>query len=239
MIYVMSDIHGLYDRYLRMLDLISLKEDDTLYVLGDVIDRGPDGIAVLLDLMERKNAELFLGNHEHMMLMWMDGYDRVSWLMQENGGDETLRALRALPKDVQKRILYYLREQTHLVKHLKYPDHQLILSHTGVWLEGTDLDTKDVVYPSMLEYVWNMGRYSLYQLPALKKTEYPTTLISGHIITRYMTMSDKDEIVQRDYWNGYSYIDIDCGCAMGIYRGKLACLKINDAGKIEDVLYTE
>ena len=41
-IYIMSDIHGLYDRYEAMLKKIDLKEDDRLYVLGDVIDRGPD-----------------------------------------------------------------------------------------------------------------------------------------------------------------------------------------------------
>ena len=37
----MSDIHGEYDKYLAMLEQIDLSEDDTLYVLGDVVDRGP------------------------------------------------------------------------------------------------------------------------------------------------------------------------------------------------------
>ena len=40
MIYVMSDIHGMYDKYIEMMDLIDLKETDTLYILGDIIDRG-------------------------------------------------------------------------------------------------------------------------------------------------------------------------------------------------------
>ena len=38
--------------------------NDTLFVLGDVIDRNPDGIEILKDLLARKNVELFLGNHE-------------------------------------------------------------------------------------------------------------------------------------------------------------------------------
>ena len=37
MIYVMSDIHGMYDKYIEMMDLIDLKEADTLYILGDII----------------------------------------------------------------------------------------------------------------------------------------------------------------------------------------------------------
>ena len=41
MLYVMSDIHGEYERYLAMLEQIAFSQDDTLFVLGDVVDRGP------------------------------------------------------------------------------------------------------------------------------------------------------------------------------------------------------
>lgn len=40
MIYVVSDIHGCYDKYQELLKKLNLGPDDTLYVLGDVIDRG-------------------------------------------------------------------------------------------------------------------------------------------------------------------------------------------------------
>ena len=53
--YVMSDIHGRYDKYADMLELIHFSEEDELYILGDVIDRGPDGIKILMDIMERSN----------------------------------------------------------------------------------------------------------------------------------------------------------------------------------------
>ena len=38
--YVISDIHGEYDKFMELLDKIKLKETDTLYVLGDILDRG-------------------------------------------------------------------------------------------------------------------------------------------------------------------------------------------------------
>ena len=44
MIYVLSDIHGNTERYNSIMQQINLQESDTLYVLGDVIDRYPDGI---------------------------------------------------------------------------------------------------------------------------------------------------------------------------------------------------
>ena len=56
--YVMSDIHGQFFSYRKMLKEIEFSDDDFLYVLGDCIDRGPDGISIIQDIMNRKNAEL-------------------------------------------------------------------------------------------------------------------------------------------------------------------------------------
>ena len=64
--YVMSDIHGQYDMFIELLRKINLKDEDTLYVLGDVLDRGPHPIKVLLKLMEMPNAICLVGNHECM-----------------------------------------------------------------------------------------------------------------------------------------------------------------------------
>ena len=47
MTYVMSDIHGQYDKYLAMLDKIAFSDDDTLYILGDVLDRGEEPVELL------------------------------------------------------------------------------------------------------------------------------------------------------------------------------------------------
>lgn len=38
MIYCCSDIHGMYDKYIKLLEVIDLKDDDTLFVLGDIVD---------------------------------------------------------------------------------------------------------------------------------------------------------------------------------------------------------
>ena len=56
MIYAVSDIHGRYDKYRKLLKRIHFGPDDTLYVLGDVIDRGPDGFKIMLDMAQRPNC---------------------------------------------------------------------------------------------------------------------------------------------------------------------------------------
>ena len=45
--YAISDLHGQYDIFEKLLDVIDFSENDFLYVLGDAIDRGPDGIKIL------------------------------------------------------------------------------------------------------------------------------------------------------------------------------------------------
>ena len=68
MIYVISDIHGNQRRFDSVLRQIALQPEDTLYILGDVIDRHPDGIRILRRIMAAPNMKMLLGNHEYMML---------------------------------------------------------------------------------------------------------------------------------------------------------------------------
>ena len=66
--YVISDIHGNYNAYMDMLKKIQFDDDDILYILGDILDRGPNPIQVILDVMKRPNVEMLAGNHCVMAL---------------------------------------------------------------------------------------------------------------------------------------------------------------------------
>ncbi len=56
MTYILSDIHGNLRLFRRIQEEISLQADDVLYVLGDVIDRHPDGITIFKELMVKPNV---------------------------------------------------------------------------------------------------------------------------------------------------------------------------------------
>ena len=43
MTYAMSDLHGESGRYQAMLERIRFSPEDTLFILGDVVDRGGIG----------------------------------------------------------------------------------------------------------------------------------------------------------------------------------------------------
>ena len=66
--YVISDIHGQYDMFIELLDKIQLQDTDMLYILGDILDRGPHPIKTLMKLMEMPNVICIVGNHEYMAL---------------------------------------------------------------------------------------------------------------------------------------------------------------------------
>ena len=85
MIYVMSDIHGNEKRFNSIMKQINLQECDTLYVLGDVVDRYYGGIRILRTLMKMPNVKMLLGNHEYMMLNAIDASSKISSEEVKNG----------------------------------------------------------------------------------------------------------------------------------------------------------
>ena len=84
MIYVVSDIHGHLDKFKALLDMINFNDDDFMYILGDVLDRGNYPIGLLRFIMDKSNMELLMGNHEN------DAYIILSMLMMEIDSEDTV-----------------------------------------------------------------------------------------------------------------------------------------------------
>ena len=120
MFYVMSDIHGNEPAFQSILSQINLTEDDTLFVLGDVIDRHEHGVAILQQIMTMKNVKCLLGNHELMCLNavvppgenlpWTrDDPDRSFIIWMRNGGRDTLRDLQNLCTQERDALVSWLK----------------------------------------------------------------------------------------------------------------------------------
>ena len=56
--YVMSDLHGCYDEFIKMLKLINFGEDDEIFILGDIFDRGSKPLEILDYIVSHKNIHL-------------------------------------------------------------------------------------------------------------------------------------------------------------------------------------
>lgn len=92
--YVVGDIHGRLDLLHLMLARISEHgqgESADLVFVGDYVDRGPDSAGVIALLRSLGNdVTCLMGNHERMMLDFLDDPLRNGPLWLANGGDETL-----------------------------------------------------------------------------------------------------------------------------------------------------
>jgi serine/threonine protein phosphatase 1 len=98
-LYAIGDVHGCSATLDRLLDRLALTPDDRVVFIGDYVDRGPDSPGVLDRLlrMEADSADgtgprcVFLrGNHDQMMLDYVDGVPDAYELWQINGGMATL-----------------------------------------------------------------------------------------------------------------------------------------------------
>ena len=90
-LYAIGDIHGCAQTLEALVEEIDPTENDHLVFIGDYIDRGPDSkgvINVLLQLRNRFLRTFLRGNHEAMMLNYLDHNELELWHI--NGGDSTL-----------------------------------------------------------------------------------------------------------------------------------------------------
>ncbi len=216
--YVMSDNHGRYDLFLRMLEQISFSENDTLYLLGDLIDRGPDGINLLQDVMDRPNVIPFLGNHEDMFYRIIRKIgksctaDERSELMEAlfvwtryNGGDVTWAGYRALSPAQRAAILDYLETFT-VYDEVRVGENTFLLAHAGV---GAWEPEKDPESCTLHDFLWGETDYG----KVYYKNKY---LLTGHTPTGLIDPACAGRIIRKN-----NHIAVDCGAA---FVGTLGCI---------------
>lgn len=211
--YVISDIHGEYDRFLELLDKIKLGEEDTLYILGDVLDRGPHPIRTLLLLMEMPNAVCLAGNHELMALECLEFLMReitdisigeldekmlgnlVTW--QYNGSRTTIEEFRALSREMQRSVIDFLKEFS-IYEELTVNGKDYLLVHGGL---GNYRPEKDIEDYSLKELIWDRADYDI---PYFEDVY----VVTGHTPTQEIAGNPRPGYIFKEN----NHIAIDCGC---------------------------
>ena len=135
-VFATADWHGCGKAAKEILEW--LEPEDTLYFLGDAIDRGPDGIALLDTLLQRPNTYFLKGNHEEMMNLALNYLAKDNHLFVptaqhwfQNGGDVTWEVLKNKNKE---EILEYQTKIKNMYYNCIYQSpngHWVILSHAG------------------------------------------------------------------------------------------------------------
>jgi bis(5'-nucleosyl)-tetraphosphatase (symmetrical) len=131
--YLIGDIQGCDGALGRLLDTLAFSPSrDTLYVLGDLVNRGPDSAAVLRRLMAYGSAaRCLLGNHDLHLLAVAHGARKA-------GRRDTLDDILAAPD--RTTLLHWLQQQP-LALRAHVGRTNLLMVHAGVLPSWTAAQT--------------------------------------------------------------------------------------------------
>jgi len=222
MTYVMADLHGCYDKFMEMLEKIEFTDQDMLFILGDIIDRGEDGIELLNELMLRVNVIPLLGNHEYMAYRVLKELNvevteenhsshlsadtvRAYQEWMADGGMPTAEAFSKLDAEGKEAVLEYL-EEFGLYEEVSAGGREFFLVHSvpedfDGSCDLSEYDAAEVLF----------GRCD-YTKPCFSDR----ILVTGHTPTFAIGEEWRGKI-----YHGNNHIGLDCGA---VYDEKLGCI---------------
>lgn len=224
LIYAVSDLHGCYDKYIKLLERLNMTPNDSLYVLGDIVDRGSDGMKILPDLIKRKNIFSCRGNHDHCAQILLrsfampndgcfaDGLEEAFGLWLSDGGSTTYDEFLKLDESNRHAVLNYLNSLP-LFEKLTVEGRRFFLAHT-VPEKSRMLDFDNCRVSDFI-----MGE------PEYEKVYFEDKIIvTGHTPTGFIDPEYTGRI-----WKGNNHIAIDCGAVFG---NPLGCICLDTMEEI-------
>lgn len=228
-VYVMSDLHGNYKIFRKMLEVIGFSDKDVLYILGDCCDRGPQSLDIYLYIQDKPNIYLIKGNHEIMMrdaFIANDNDSKQTRLWNQNGGLKTFHsyhehlhkeAFKPYDYQVLKAVFYrmmitYINRCPSFIE-IEVNDQPYVLIHAGINPEKGLYEQTEEECAWMREYFF------------MSKGLEDKIIIFGHTPTCHM----HQDITCFDIWEDPIYHDkigIDGGLG-GYEHGQLNCLRLN------------
>lgn len=194
-LFAIGDIHGSYAKFERLLIKIKLSKRDTLVLLGDYINKGPQSKTVLDEIMALKNRGYRIvalrGNHEQILLNAQKNAIAHK-LFIEKGGKQTLNSFnRNRLTDLPEKYFYFIH---HL--DFYYEQDDFIFVHGGF--------NEKIAQPFDDKYymLWKCNHN--YEHALLKEK----TVVHGHCPLN-------DEAFQKQINNKTNDINLDTGCVYG------------------------
>lgn len=224
MIYAVSDLHGCYDKYTKLLERLHMTSDDSLYILGDIVDRGSRGMKILLALIDRENVFSCRGNHDYSAQVLLrnfalpndgcfaDELEEAFRLWLSDGGSTTYEEFLKLDESKQRAVLRYLGSLL-VYKKLTVGGQKFFLAHT---IPGK---AKMLDIPNWKNSDFIMGE------PEYEKMYFEDMLtVTGHTPTGFIDPEYTGQI-----WKGNNHIAIDCGAVFG---NPLGCICLDTMEEI-------
>lgn len=216
---VIGDVHGCFNTLRIMVEeQIIATRNDSLYFVGDLIDRGPGSREVLDYLMQLKSQHYHVycvrGNHEDMFLNALNDKNMLqNWI--RNGASETLRSFEIPDISVFTGDFLHLIPDPY-IDFLKgfpyyYDLEDYIIVHAGLNFDSPDIfgDEHAMLWSRKMDYSGEKINYK--------------TIVHGH------TPIPAESIKQLVSDHSNKVLNIDAGCVYKDYPG-YAMLSALDLG---------
>ena len=214
--YCISDIHGYYGLFCRLLEKIGFGGGDRLFVLGDFVDKGPESVRLTKLLRSMPQAVCIAGNHEYDFLKYYRGLMR-----QTNDYDRVLQSLREYISDGAALDWDTVDWMEFLPFYAE--TEEFIGVHAGIPLRNGEPLPFDAVTPEQLVYDRRFKEENV--LPRGDKC-----ILFGHTPVRYRTGRDEISLCLRPGAPAgsrriadYCKIQLDTGVYLG---GMLGCFAV-------------
>ncbi len=224
MIYAVSDLHGSYDKFKRLLKEIKFNDNDVMYVVGDIVDYGEESMDLLCDLSMRYNVIPIVGDHDYRALKLLRELDKMlkgsspdpeiigemtAWI--QDGGQKTMEGFKELDEDMKEGVLEYLEDMS-LYEEVEVKGKKYLLVHAGIADYEPDSDLEDYMPEDFIHASLDLDR------PLIDGV----TLVVGHTPTYSIDGAQRGKIYHAD-----GAMVIDCGAA---FDESLGCVCL-DNGK--------
>ena len=215
-VWAFSDIHG--QRALFDAVMAKIGPNDTVYFLGDAIDRGPDGWAILKELLADPRVIFIKGNHEDMMCNALKDYPNLPCWSEEmtvwswNGYEPTIYAIENEDKDIVINILNRVKNLPAYATYTNPSGDIFWISHAGC-----DYNENGIEAQKYEDLIWDRNHF----IPNKWYHDGPDNLfiLHGHtpipFLVEELSMYHEDipEEIEPGayYYAGGHKICIDCG----------------------------
>lgn len=211
--FAISDIHGCAHTFQALLDTIALSKGDTLYLLGDYVDRGPDsrGVVDMIMWMQANEYQVHClrGNHEELVTQaFSTGEVKESWMRVE--GEDTFRSFGVEnPQELAPAYRQFFQALHNMIE-----AEGFILVHAGLNFERLDpFEDQQAMrwlrhWHKQIRYDWLAGRIILH----------------GHTPVSRGEISRNLALIETQQW-----LDIDAGC---VFAHKFPALNANTLGHL-------
>ena len=151
---IVGDIHSQYGLLIKVLSLASFSpEDDTLYSVGDIADRGPETVRLIEFLSSLPSYKPVLGNHDFWLRDYLvSGLCPSEW-MEGNGGLRTVKDF--VRSGVSEKEKVMMGEWLSKAPYIRIEDRYIVI-HGGIpaaW-SMTELEKVASLPPSTIGYTW-------------------------------------------------------------------------------------